>query len=132
MQDAAAHRRVLIVDDEESIRLLLARIVTRDLEVEAQLAGTCEQALRFAATTPYDAILLDLLIPGIGGLGVLRAIRGGATNTKTPVVIVSVLADEVTIAGCITAGADAHHAKPIRRPELVATVKTLIGKRGHG
>ena len=42
-----------------------------ELDVEAQLAGTCEQALRLAGNYAYDAILLDLLMPGMGGLGVL-------------------------------------------------------------
>jgi CheY-like chemotaxis protein len=132
MTQEEPRHRVLIVDDEESIRLLLARILSKELQMEAQLAGTCEQALRFAGNYAYDVILLDLLMPGIGGLGVLKAIRAASPNAATPVVIVSVLADEITVAGCISAGANAHHAKPIRRPELVATVKTLIAKRGHG
>jgi len=132
MAQATPPRRILIVDDEESMRLLLARIITRDLQVEAQLAGTCEQALKLAAANAYDAILLDLLMPGIGGLGVLKAIRSASLNKATPVIVVSVLADEITVAGCISAGADAHHAKPIRRPELVATVKTLVARRSHG
>jgi len=128
---AAPRRRVLIVDDEESMRMLLARIVSSELDVEAQLAGTCEQALRMAAATPYDAILLDLLMPGVGGLGVLRQIRAASANQATPVLVVSVLADAATVARCVSAGADAHHAKPIRRAELAAAVKALIAGRGR-
>jgi DNA-binding response OmpR family regulator len=47
--------RVLIVDDDESMRLLLARILSEDLRVEVQLAGTCEQALRFARAAGASA-----------------------------------------------------------------------------
>ena len=72
--------RILIVDDEESIRLLLARVVSTDLHAEVQLAGTCEQAVRLAGNYAYDAILLDLLMPGIGGFAVLKEIRTASAN----------------------------------------------------
>jgi adenylate cyclase len=120
--------RVLIVDDEESTRLLLARLLTADLGVEAQLAGTCEQALRLAEATTYDAILLDLLMPGIGGAGVLGEIRASATNHATPVIIVSVVAEKETIERCLAAGANAYHVKPVRRAELVAAVRAQLAR----
>ena len=121
---------MLIVDDEESTRLLLARMLSKELELDAQLAGTCEQALRLAGNYAYDAILLDLQMPGIGGLGVLREIRSASPNATTPVIIVSMVVDQATIASCMAAGADAYHAKPIRRAELVATVKAQLAARG--
>src|SRR4026207_687027 len=74
-EDLKPRHRVLIVDDEESTRLLLASMLSKDLGVEAQLAGTCEQAVRLASSYAYDAILLDLLMPGIGGQAVLAEIR---------------------------------------------------------
>jgi CheY-like chemotaxis protein len=122
--------RVLIVDDEESTRLLLARMLSKELKVDAQLAGTCEQALRLAGNYAYDAILLDLLMPGIGGLGVLRRIRSGSPNAATPVIVVSAVVDQAMIASCMAAGANAFHAKPIRRAELIATVKAQLAARG--
>lgn len=128
MLEAAPRHRVLIVDDEESTRLLLARLLTAELGVEAQLAGTCEQALRLAEATTYDAILLDLLIPGIGGFGVLGEIRASATNQATPVIVVSVVADEETIERCLAAGANAYHVKPVRRAELVAAVRAQLAR----
>ena len=67
--------RVLIVDDEESMRLFLAHVLTTGLNAEVTLAGTCEQALRLAGNNAYDAILLDLLMPGVGGFEVLAGIR---------------------------------------------------------
>jgi two-component system, cell cycle response regulator CtrA len=120
--------RVLIVDDEESTRLLLARLLTADLGVEAQLAGTCEQALRLAEATTYDAILLDLLMPGIGGFALLHEIRGSTSNAATPVIIVSVVGEQETIDRCLAAGADAYHVKPVRRAELVAAVRAQLSR----
>ena len=129
-EELKPRHRVLIVDDEESTRLLLARMLSKELKLDAQLAGTCEQALRLAGNYAYDAILLDLLMPGIGGLGVLRRIRSGSPNAATPVIVVSLVADQATIASCMAAGANAYHAKPIRRAELIATVKAQLAARG--
>ena len=123
--------RVLIVDDEESTRMLLARMLSRELNVEAQLAGTCEQAVRLAGNYAYDAILLDLLMPGIGGLGVLAAIRAASPNAATPVIIVSVVSEQATVERCMAAGANAYHVKPIRRAELISMVKTQLAARGQ-
>ena len=127
--EPVARHRVLIVDDEESTRLLLARMLSKELKVEAQLAGTCEQALRLAGNYAYDAIMLDLLMPGIGGLGVLREIRASSPNTATPVIIVSVVSDKPTIERCMAAGANAFHHKPVRRAELVETLRKLLAAR---
>jgi DNA-binding response OmpR family regulator len=125
----ATRHRVLIVDDEESMRLLLARILVSGLKVEATLAGTCEQALRLAGNYAYDAILLDLLMPGTGGLEVLRSIRRASPNVATPVVIVSVLADQATKDRCARAGASAYLVKPVERHALLATVKAQFASR---
>jgi DNA-binding response OmpR family regulator len=129
-EDLRPRHRVLIVDDEESTRLLLASMMSKDLGVEAQLAGTCEQAVRLAGNYAYDAILLDLLMPGIGGQAVLAEIRQATPNAGTPVIIVSVVGEKATIDACMAAGASAYHVKPVRRAELVATVKAQIAARG--
>ena len=121
--------RALIVDDEESMRLLLARILARSLRLEVTLAGTCEQALRLAGNYAYDAILLDLLMPGVGGFAVLKEIRAATPNASTPVIVVSVVAERATIERCMAAGANAYHVKPVRRSELVASVKSQIAAR---
>jgi DNA-binding response OmpR family regulator len=120
--------RVLIVDDEESTRLLLARLVSQELSVDAQLAGTCEQALRLAAASTYHAVLLDLMMPGIGGLAVLKEIRATAMNARTPVIVVSIISDPAVMDECMSAGANAYHVKPVRRVELIAEVKAQLAR----
>lgn len=131
MQRDEPRHRVLIVDDEESTRLLLARLLSAELKLDAQLAGTCEQALRFAGNETYAAILLDLVMPGIGGLEVLRKVRAGSPNADTPVIVVSIVADPAIIEQCLAAGASAYHVKPVRRAELVATVKAQLAARAR-
>jgi DNA-binding response OmpR family regulator len=129
-KEVAPRHRILIVDDEESTRLLLARMLTDELDVEAQLAGTCEQALKLAGNYAYDAILLDLLMPGVGGLGVLAAVRAASPNANTPVIIVSIVTEDETVKLCMEGGASAYHVKPVRRAELVSIVKAQLAGRG--
>ncbi|MGE0876206.1 MAG: response regulator [Burkholderiales bacterium] len=127
--DAPVRHRILIVDDEESTRLLLAKILSRDLRVEVVLAGTSEQALRLAGNYAYDAILLDLMMPGIGGVEVLKQVRAASPNTSTPVIVVSVLSDHTTMDLCKAVGANAYLVKPVERHLLVSTVKAQIAAR---
>jgi DNA-binding response OmpR family regulator len=128
--DKAMRHRVLIVDDEESMRLFLARILVTGLQAEVTLAGTCEQALHLAGNYAYDAILLDLLMPGIGGYEVLKRLRRASPNVATPLVIVSVLADAATQNRCRKSGATGYLVKPVERNALVSTIKAQLAGRG--
>ena len=128
-EELTTRHRVLIVDDEESMRLLMAATLSKELGVEVQLAGTCEQALRLAQTYAYDAILLDLKMPGIGGFGVLSGVRRSAPNARTPVIIVSALQDKAAITRCMSAGANAFMQKPLELAELADTVRQQLAAR---
>jgi CheY-like chemotaxis protein len=123
--------RILVIDDEESTRLLLARTLSQGLDAEVQLAGTCEQALRFASSYVYDAILLDLLMPGIGGFGVLSEIRHSSPNAATPVILVTQVAEKDTLERCLAAGANAYHLKPVERSALLAIVRDQLAARAN-
>jgi DNA-binding response OmpR family regulator len=125
-RNGAARRRVLIVDDEESMRLLLGRTVEALPNVEITLAGTCEEALHLAGSRAYDVILLDLLMPGVGGIEVLKAIRRASPNKVTPVIIVSVMADEDTKIVCRSLGISDYVVKPIVRESLAVAVKAQL------
>jgi len=105
------------------MRLLLAKIVQQDLDAEVTLAGTCEAALRLARENAYDAILLDLMMPGIGGSELLRRIRADSASRAAPVIIVSVLANS---SDTRTLGASAILSKPVDRASLVAALKAQL------
>jgi CheY-like chemotaxis protein len=123
--------RVLIVDDEETMRLLLASLVSGQVKAEIQLAGTCEQALRLAEATAYDGILLDLRMPGIGGLGVLQRVRRSAANARTPVIVVSAVEEKDVIDRVLAAGASAFVAKPVDPAQLAKAVRKHFPARAH-
>jgi CheY-like chemotaxis protein len=129
---AGPRRRVLVVDDQEPIRLLVAQFIQQDLGAEVSLAGTCEAALRLLQENVYDLILLDLLMPGIGGIEVLKRIRTDSANRTTPVVVVSVLVDANDQSERMSAerakalGANTVISKPVSRRALIAAVKELL------
>jgi len=78
--------RVLLVEDEEKV----SRFVRRGLEAEryaVDVASDGKQAVEFAATYPYDLIVLDLMLPGMSGTEVLRQVR--QINNQVPVLILT-------------------------------------------
>lgn len=120
-------RRVLIVDDDESIRVLLRRILESVPGLELTLADGCEAALQRAAERVYDLILLDLLMPGIGGIEVLNRIRSSSPNRRTAVIIISVMSDADTKIVCRSLGISDYLVKPIDRQAVVAAVNSHLG-----
>ncbi len=127
--------RVLIVDDQEPMRMLLAHYVSEELHAEVTLAGTCEEAVRLADEKTYDVILLDLLMPGIGGFEVLKSIRAfNSINRSTPVIVVSILVTSLAGEGgmaydhAVELGADAFVQKPVARSALIAAMKAAMAK----
>ena len=129
MARPANTRTVLVVDDHESMRLLVGRMLSQELGVRIVLAGTCEQALHLADETVYDAIVLDLLMPGIGGFEVLRRLRADSANRTTPVAVLSVMADEESILRCKVLGANSLLAKPVERQHLADAIGELLPGR---
>lgn len=130
MANGNGRRDVLIVDDHEPTRLLVGRIVSQELRARVTLAGTCEEVLRLAEDKAYDVILLDLLMPGIGGYEVLRKIRAGGLNRGTPILVLSVMATHESMEKCRQLGATAFVAKPVDR-ELVTTMLRSVLAQKH-
>jgi len=128
----AAPYRVLVVDDNEPTRLLIARILTQELPVEVTLSGGAEEAEHQMQSTHFDVILLDLLMPHASGFDVLKWMREGhSPNRNTPVLVVSVLGDQESIERCRRLGASVHIVKPILRDTLAAAVREHLPGPGH-
>jgi len=117
--------RVLVVDDDPSIvRVVAANLRARGYEALTATSG--EAALMVIETQQPDCIVLDLGLPGVGGLEVLRRLRVWAT---TPVVILTAVDDERDKATALDLGADDYVTKPFAMAELVARVR---GALRHG
>ena len=116
-------KTVLVVDDNEPTRALIGRILSQELDVDVQLAGSGAEAERLAEQHRYDVILLDLLMPGTSGFDVLQWLRTrSGLNRATPVIVVSVLGDEQSVQRCNALGATFHVVKPIMRESLARVV----------
>jgi DNA-binding response OmpR family regulator len=89
-----------------------------------------EQALAASRDPSLDLILLDVMLPGMSGLEVLRVIRG--EGSMTPVIILSAKGDEVDRVVGLKVGADDYVAKPFSRPELLARVEAVLRRQRRG
>mgnify|MGYP005851386895 CR=1 FL=1 len=118
--------RVLVADDDEQITRMLRRgLVLEGYGVDVASDG--QQALRLAAVTAYDLIILDVMMPGPDGIEVCRRLRAGGEDL--PILILTAR-DEVgdRVLG-LDAGADDYLVKPFAYEELLARVRALLRRR---
>jgi two-component system KDP operon response regulator KdpE len=114
--------RVLVVDDERAIlRALGANLRARGYEVD--LTETGEAALSCAATRPHDAAIVDLGLPGINGIDVVRGLRGW---TSIPIIVLSARHEEGQKVAALDAGADDYVTKPFGMGELLARLRAAL------
>jgi two-component system KDP operon response regulator KdpE len=114
--------RILVVDDEPAIRRTLrTNLAARGYEVI--LAETGEDALVQAAAQLPDLVILDLMLPGMTGLEVCRALRATATM---PILVLSARGEERTKVQVLDLGADDYLTKPFGMDELLARVRALL------
>src|SRR4051795_12377572 len=115
--------RILVVDDEPSVRDALERVLRLD-GFEVAVAEDGMQAVRQMAVTSTDVVVLDVLMPRLDGLEVCRRLRD--TGDRTPVLMLTArdtIGDRV--AG-LEAGADDYLAKPFALDELLARLRALL------
>jgi two-component system, OmpR family, KDP operon response regulator KdpE len=118
--------RVLIVDDEPQIlRALRINLTARQYDVV--VAGTGVQALRQAADAHPELIVLDLGLPDLDGVGVIRRLREW---TPVPIVVLSGRTDSTDKVDALDAGADDYVTKPFSIEELLARIRAVTRRRG--
>jgi signal transduction histidine kinase len=112
--------RIVVADDDEEMRELLARLLGERWSVEVASSG--EEALAAIRREPADLVVADVMMRGLGGLGLLRAIRGDPTARATAVVLLSARAGEESAAQGLDLGADDCIVKPFAARELLVRV----------
>jgi two-component system, OmpR family, response regulator len=118
--------RILIVEDEGKMARLISRAISEE-GMAADIAGRGEDALDMAGSTEYDAILLDLGLPGIDGFETCRRLR--SDGVRAPVLVLTARdAVEDRVAG-LDCGADDYVTKPFAIVELLARIRALT-RRG--
>ena len=120
---------VLIVDDHLPTARLLARLL-RSAGHQAACAGGGTEALEMLRATPTDVVVLDVMMPDVDGLSVLRRLRSDPRFASLSVLMYSALDDEETRAQAIEAGAQAYMLKGrMAWPDLQATIELHLGRR---
>ena len=118
--------RIVLADDNADMRAYVARILEQaDYAVEAAADGAA--ALAAARRQPPDLILADVMMPGLDGFGLLRALRADPALGNLPVILLSARAGEEARIGGLAAGADDYLVKPFGARELRARVDGAIG-----
>ncbi len=119
--------RLLVVDDEASVREALALVLDLSgFEVATAVDG--REAIRKLAADSPDAMILDVLMPGIDGLEVCRRMR--AVGDRTPVLMLTARTEVSERVAGLEAGADDYLAKPFAREELIARLRALLRRTG--
>ena len=126
--EVPAVTRVLVVDDEPQIRRALATNL-RAREYQVDLAATGEEALRLAAEHHPDVVILDIGLPGIDGIEVVRGLRGWSA---VPIIMLSVREDELDKVEALDAGADDYLTKPFGMNELLARLRAAVRRAAPG
>ena len=122
-----AGRKVLVVEDDEKSRRLLHDVLAfHGFEVTAVDSG--EAGLREARLARPDAALLDIQLPGIDGLDVLRALREEYPDPRLPVLAVTASVMDTDRKNILAAGFDAYVPKPVHIRELLATLEGLLAR----
>jgi two-component system, OmpR family, KDP operon response regulator KdpE len=114
---------LLIVDDERSIRLSLRTILT-NFGFEIVEAARGEEALSLVRTAHFDAVLLDINMPGIGGIEVCRQMR--RHSPRLPILMLTVQGGEDRKVEALDAGADDYITKPFQLRELTARLRAAV------
>ena len=116
---------VLVVEDEPDIRHLIAHHLGRE-GFRCREVATGAEALRAVRTSIPDLIVLDLMLPEMGGLEVCRRLRGDAGTAAIPIIMLTAKSDEIDRVVGLELGADDYVAKPFSPKELVARVRAVL------
>jgi two-component system alkaline phosphatase synthesis response regulator PhoP len=122
--------KILVVDDEEDILVLLDHHLSRE-GYQVVRASSGEQALGLVLGGPPDIILLDLMLPGISGLDLCRILRTDERTAKVPIIIVSAKGDEADVIAGLELGADDYVTKPFSVRLLLARVRVVLRRKGR-
>ena len=127
-QVRGARGHLLVVEDEQDLQELLRYNLARE-GFHVTTAGTGEQALQAVEAERPDLILLDLMLPGMDGLEVFRALRAQPENASIPVIMLTAKSEETDVVTGLEVGADDYIVKPFSPRVLLARLKAVMRRR---
>jgi two-component system, OmpR family, alkaline phosphatase synthesis response regulator PhoP len=123
-----AKERILVVDDEEDILELVRFHLARE-GYQLTLAATGENALKKTKHETFDLVVLDLMLPGLDGLEVAKALKADARTKSVPIVMLTAKGEDADVVSGLEIGADDYITKPFSPRVLTARVKAVLRRR---
>jgi len=120
---------LLVVEDDPEMRDLLRKVLEKEGYKVSVAPGTRE-AVASLTQARFDLVVTDLVMPGNGGLEILRVIREG--TPALPVIIITAFGDWDSYSRALEMGAAAFISKPLRMAELLAAIHAALAGRGAG
>ena len=118
-------KKIMVVDDEEDIRELIAYNLKKD-GFTVSIASDGEEALKQIRAGHFDLLVLDLMLPGIQGMELCRTVRNDPKTKDLPIIMLTAKGEEVDRILGLEIGADDYITKPFSPRELVARVKAVL------
>jgi CheY-like chemotaxis protein len=121
--------KVLIVDDSAIMRMMVKNILGQILPAEVFEAGNGKAAIEHLIAGPVDLVLVDVHMPEMGGLDLLKTVKGLPATKDIPVIVVSSDTDQVQIDEAMSLGAVTYVTKPFRKEALEEALKLALPER---
>ncbi len=125
-----ANEKILVVDDEEDIRELLRYNLSME-GYDIVSADSGEKAIEKAVELIPDLIVLDLMLPGIGGLEVAKELKNKSDTKNIPIIMLTARGEEVDIVTGLELGADDYITKPFSPRILTARIKAVLRRQAR-
>ena len=120
--------RIFVVEDDRDIAGLVTLYLTK-AGWQAEVFDSGTEALSAIKATPPDLVILDVMLPGMDGLAICRALRADAVTARIPIIMVTARGDETDRIVGLELGADDYLPKPFNPRELVARINAVLRRR---
>jgi len=121
--------RILVVEDEEEIQELIAYNLKKE-SYQVTCVGDGEKAVKAAEATRPDLLVLDLMLPGLGGLEVCKRLKRNPDTERIPIIMLTARGEEADIVTGLELGADDYITKPFSLKIFVTRVKAVLRRSG--
>lgn len=115
--------RILYVEDEERLSSAVAYLLKKE-HIAVDLLSTGEEGLEAALRGSYDCLVLDIMLPGLSGLDILKTVR--QRGITTPIIMLSALSEVEDKVRALELGADDYLGKPFKTAELIARIRAIV------
>src|SRR5688572_6421991 len=117
---------ILVIDDEEIMREILEALLTRE-GYQVRLASSGEEGLDLARATPFDAAIVDVMMPGMDGIATLDELR--KLDDDLPILMITAFASVETAIAAMKRGAFDYITKPFKNDEVLVVVRNAVERR---